>query len=44
MTVVGLAAFGSILVLVKTRRFIREFLPRCQIKMEIKVPVGIEIV
>ncbi len=44
MAAMGLAAFGSILVWVKARSIIRQLLPRYQVKVEVKVTVGIETV
>ncbi len=44
MAAVGLVAFSIVLVLLKTRRLIKGMLARYQIKIEVSVSMGIEIV
>ncbi len=44
MAVIGVVVFGSILVWARTRRVITKLWPKCQVKVEVKVTVGLETV
>ncbi len=44
MAAMGLVVFAFILVCVKTRIVIRQLWPKCFVKMEVKMTVGVEAV